>query len=679
MIPLVKWHILVLLILCQIKLGSCQSAGKDLEKIEEVSQSVGYALHHVYDSTRTYSAPDSLDLPNNFRPMQISEWYPSENRQDIPMPYKEYLHAILTEEHFRKLNRLEKQSIENSFKNAASVVFKTSSSNKRFLDSLLNSKTRASKNAKTAKGSFPLIIYAPGNDPGGTYGSSMENSLLFEYLASHGYIVAAIPSYRGRQFSETKNQVKSQALDQKFLLDWMKKRPYVDTTKIAAMAYSFGGVGQIIHAHNNIEIKAIASLESGVTFKEMYERLHTYEQYQNLLPQSFDVPFLHFASTPLWKNQWAMTLNDVFVKETNGPSYLVKFKKAGHRDMASDQIYTLVMANKDGDTIQETKEFPLVDQKASVMAYELLCKTTLEFFEQHLKLNKGSLDQWIIEPDFLKAAEVNIYNTDNIHNYVPSKSSNGNLNLFEFDYSGCNHNAQDTLLYTKAKASFAAGKLRMALQSINKAIEKKNIWKYRGYKAEILRMLNLTQEAIAIYEREAEESREPLKYLQWIIMTHVLTGKLDSAMQQIEVLESEYPTEQRLRAQKAWIYAKQGKYDSAIEHYGSNDAALGWVYAMKCDGPSTQKYLQNLLKAPGKKEWWNKWDIALIYAAIPNKKKAIQWLAEIVNELADTDQEELVKLGWRMTIESDYDKLRDELKFQQLLKKTNYNVNIKCF
>ncbi len=361
--------------------------------IEESSNySVGYKVYHVFDSTRTFTIPDSLHLPNNFRPMQVSVWYPIAEKSGPKMPYKSYLYSILTEEHFRDVSQSEKQEILLAFKQSARTVFRTIKTNEQTLDSLLDSSTMVLEDAKIAKGSFPLVIYAPGNDPGGTYGSSMENSLLFELLASNGYVVASVPSYRGRQFSEASNTVQSQALDQEFLLRWMKNNAYIDSSKVASMAYSFGGVGQIIHAHNNPEIKAIVSLESGVTFKEIYERLHTYEEYQDILPESFEQPFLHFASTPLWKGNWSMSLNQTFIEKYHGDSYLARFFHAGHRDFASDQIYTVALAQKDGDSVPGTIEFPIVNRKKSMQAYNAMGRVVLRFLNaQFAKPEENSL------------------------------------------------------------------------------------------------------------------------------------------------------------------------------------------------------------------------------------------------------------------------------------------------
>ncbi len=237
------------------------------------------------------------------------------------------------------------------------------------------------------------------------------------------------------------------------------------------------------------------------------------------------------------------------------------------------------------------------------------------------------------------------------------------------------YSKKDTLFFKIAKSSFANGNLKKALRYINRAIKKKNIWVYRSYKAEILRMLGNNVDAVALYEKEAHRCEQPIGHYQWIIMTQVLAGHLEEAMQRIFILESKYPEQQSLKAQQGWIYAKQGNYDKAIQLYADNDAALGWVYALKDDKKNALKHLENLL-SQHKKEWWHKWDIALIYAALPEKDNALRLLEDIVATLEKENPAELVKLGWRMGIESDYDPLRADKKFQELMARTKYPLHV---
>ena len=56
-------------------------------------------------------------------------------------------------------------------------------------DSLLSTNGAAARNAPPAPGKHPAVVYSLGHDM-----HSLENIVLWEYLASHGYVVAVTPS-----------------------------------------------------------------------------------------------------------------------------------------------------------------------------------------------------------------------------------------------------------------------------------------------------------------------------------------------------------------------------------------------------------------------------------------------------------------------------------------------------
>ena len=57
------------------------------------------------------------------------------------------------------------------------------------INDLLQLKTAAIKDARPQEGRFPPIVFGQGY----FFESPMTHSVLCEYLASHGYVVAAVP------------------------------------------------------------------------------------------------------------------------------------------------------------------------------------------------------------------------------------------------------------------------------------------------------------------------------------------------------------------------------------------------------------------------------------------------------------------------------------------------------
>src|SRR6202035_6184844 len=88
----------------------------------------------------------------------------------------------------------------------------------------------AVRDAKPAKGLYPVLIYAPSDSS-----VSWENADLCEYLASHGYVVLASPSMgvSTRDMTDDLAGIDSQALDISFLVTYAEKLPATDSSRIA--------------------------------------------------------------------------------------------------------------------------------------------------------------------------------------------------------------------------------------------------------------------------------------------------------------------------------------------------------------------------------------------------------------------------------------------------------------
>jgi hypothetical protein len=103
-------------------------------------------------------------------PLQTLLWYPSLRSTTKPMTVGDYVQLANTEIHFNAPDEKE---------NRWRTLLKTS------FDVLL----WAVREAKPAKGRYPILIYAPSD-----FSVSWENADLCEYLASYGYVVLASPS-----------------------------------------------------------------------------------------------------------------------------------------------------------------------------------------------------------------------------------------------------------------------------------------------------------------------------------------------------------------------------------------------------------------------------------------------------------------------------------------------------
>lgn len=226
--------------------------------------SVGFTARFQYDYSRTFRAKLDLDgkpvAGNRARPIQIAIWYPAKTGSSAFMKYDEYAQLLGQELEFGPLTE--------QIKNAGRQLFTTqrrnfSSASQAAIDQLLQTNTAAVKDALAESGKFPLIVYAPGAS-----GTAVENPVFCEYLASHGYIVAALPSLGAyaRTASIDLTGFYAYMQDIEFVVGFMKNFPNVDPDRLALAGFSMGGSAATLVQMRNFDIDAVVYLDTGIIF-----------------------------------------------------------------------------------------------------------------------------------------------------------------------------------------------------------------------------------------------------------------------------------------------------------------------------------------------------------------------------------------------------------------------------
>ncbi|MEO8623971.1 MAG: hypothetical protein ABI625_23030, partial [bacterium] len=153
---------------------------------------VGFRLQYKLDHSREYDpefVTDTTLFPaHRPRPILIGLWYPAQKTNATRMTYRQYLDispgpgplASFASRLAPAMRAAVGQETTGHEPNAM-----TPEESKAF-EQLLATKTFAVNKAPAASGKFPVLLYHTG--AGGTY---EDNSALFEYLASHGYIVVS--------------------------------------------------------------------------------------------------------------------------------------------------------------------------------------------------------------------------------------------------------------------------------------------------------------------------------------------------------------------------------------------------------------------------------------------------------------------------------------------------------
>jgi hypothetical protein len=104
-------------------------------------------------------------------------------------------------------------------------------------DRLLNTDVFATRDAPPAQEEFPVVLYHPGAG-----GSFEDNSVLFEFLASHGYIVlsSAYESPDASYISNSHGTFADSLRDIAFLLNYAHALPFAANAPVVGMGHSIG-------------------------------------------------------------------------------------------------------------------------------------------------------------------------------------------------------------------------------------------------------------------------------------------------------------------------------------------------------------------------------------------------------------------------------------------------------
>ena len=331
---------------------------------------IGFKVFHEYDYSRTAGiiVPESGNRTEaeESRPIQIGIWYPiKKGTKSNRMPFKKYIELMATQTDFNYTGKpLEHPFIQNS-------LYENSFINKEQLELALEAISSSFEDAPGAEGNFPLLVYSAGG-----YGSTFENSTMFEYLASHGFIVASHSNIGGMGGSiENLNDAmfEYRARDLEFVIGFMHQFPNVNSDKLGILGFSFGGSACLITASRHLKVKAFANFDGWINNENL--------------------PFMHFADTTSLSLPY-LTANSgfnghkpdrlVYNNIKHSDAYSLNFKKFGHTFFGSSWI---LLSNHNADDWTAVKG----TQEEINLGYKILSEYVLAFFDGYLNNNQSNI------------------------------------------------------------------------------------------------------------------------------------------------------------------------------------------------------------------------------------------------------------------------------------------------
>jgi hypothetical protein len=329
---------------------------------------ISLKVYKEYDSSRTFDT--TATSKNTFRPVKIDVFYPSAQQPDSTAATLTYGDILdMYEQRFNFNNPIDScKKMSADLATAFAGYFHIAPATK-----FLTYKTGIYNNLALPEGKHPLIIYAASMN-----GSAFDNPILFDSLASHGYVVAVVSSVgKFPGFMSSAVDVDEQVQDILFTIKQMKAQPYIDGDKIGVVSWSMGGTSAVKAAMLTKDIKCIASFDG--------TDLHAYgmdkdwdkefDEIRAIPPSNFQavtVPYMYLRS------QHPDKIDSMYNSQALAASpnkYFVKFADAIHEDFSSFPI----IAKQVDPTLKDIH----TEYHASIQHLTLL------FFDEHLKKEAG--------------------------------------------------------------------------------------------------------------------------------------------------------------------------------------------------------------------------------------------------------------------------------------------------
>ena len=206
-------------------------------------------------------APEKAGWAAAGRPVQVTIWSPATAR-GTPLTYRDYIALTANQS---SLAPATPEASAAAVQRLTALVTSNGSS-AAAVEQWFDMPVAASWDAPLASRRFPLVIIAQGN-----FHSAYNQAVLGEYLASHGYVVATSPSplvlEEIADSTSLITRARRQAADIEYVVDVMRSRTDVDTTRIGVVAHSFGARAAFVAVMDGAPFRSFVSLDGGIANK----------------------------------------------------------------------------------------------------------------------------------------------------------------------------------------------------------------------------------------------------------------------------------------------------------------------------------------------------------------------------------------------------------------------------
>ncbi len=319
---------------------------------------VGFRVLFETDPARAYF-PD-LGVPKRSlgRPLQLTIWYPARPESGLPTRSGDFVDLAAAE--LGEGRSDEADSVAAEFRNGPMRPFFDGPPSDEAWKRVLRIPFASRRGAEASEGRFPLVLH--------TGGGALTQGVLFEYLASHGYVVVSVPllgpsaAWHGRGEWSVRS-IEDMAADLGHAARVAIELPFVDPERIAIIG-AFAGAQGVLFAMRSRAISALAALES--TWMTQVEQSPHFDLAALHAP-ILDVPSAELRGTSEARDRLRYAERTV-----------VRVRDSTHLD--SYQFHRLALAARDADRPDEARREISVAHRQ----YEVTAELTRTFLERHL-------------------------------------------------------------------------------------------------------------------------------------------------------------------------------------------------------------------------------------------------------------------------------------------------------
>jgi hypothetical protein len=321
---------------------------------------VGFESYKTYDSTRPYLlSGDTIS-----RPLLIHFWYPSSEKiGGNTLNFKHYIDLIAQREAFDKpVSEVDNNSFwyVKGYSDFAksNLGLDTSISCQAILDHPVFAKSGIP--IQNTGSDFPLLIYAPSNSK-----SSVQNHMICEYLASHGFMILSVASAgpKSVQRAHFEESVMAQVTDMEYILKYSEDSLHIKYPSLGLFGFSSGGNAMALFQMRNNNVDAVLSMDGG---QEYGVFLGLYKMAE------FDLKKANVPYCSIVNNYENFSIYPFYNSVTTSEKYIFKMPYLDHNGFVS---YWRFFESCSQDSIWSNLS----------LSYDYMSECALGFFNKYLK------------------------------------------------------------------------------------------------------------------------------------------------------------------------------------------------------------------------------------------------------------------------------------------------------